>query len=213
MDTRDGIVVGAGRASLAGGVLGLASLGTVLVGEVMKGTDFMETTAALLAGWAGFVAASLMAVGLLGVAVRYAAVLSAAGRVALLVLGFATAVTVGASSTLALVVPSLVDRMPELVSDPPAGVPPTFILSGLAMGICAIVLTVGLRRSGAVSRGVARLLIVAAVIAMVPLPSRFFLLAFALGVLALTPQVARDSAEDRRVGAAPIPGRATSASR
>ncbi len=203
MDTRDGLVVGAGRASVTGGVLGLASLLTVLVGEVTKGTDFMETTAAVLAGWAGFVAASLMAVGLLGVTLRYAAVLSATGRAALLVLGFAVAVTVGASSTLALVVPSLVDRMPEIVNDPPAAVPPTFIFSGLAMGICAIVLAAGLRRSGAVSRGVARLLIVAAVITMVPLPSRFFLLAFALGVLALAPQVARDMAEAQRVEAAP----------
>lgn len=212
MDTRDGLVVGAGRASLAGGVLGLASLVTVLVGEVTKGTAFMDTAAAGLAGWAGFLAASLMVVGLLGVAVRHAAVLSPTGRVALLLLGFATAVTVGASSTLALVVPSLVDRMPELVTDPPAAVPPTFIFSGLAMGTCAVVLSVGLRRSGAISRGVAGLLIVAAVLTMVPLPSRFFLLAFALGVLTLAPQTARDKVEDRQVGAAPIPGRATSAS-
>lgn len=204
MDTRDGLVVGAGRAALAGGVLALASLVTVLMGEVTKGTDFMHTTAAVLAGWAGFLAASLMMVGLMGVAVRYAPVLSGAGRVALLVLGFATAVTVGASSTLALVVPSLVDRMPEIMSDPPAAVPPTFIFSGLAMGICAIVLAVGLRRSGAASRGLSTLLIVGAVLTMVPLPSRFFLLAFALGVLALAPAVARGRVEDR-VEAAPAP--------
>ena len=91
MDTQDGLVVGAGRAAVAGGVLGLASLVTVLVGEVTKGTGFMDTTAAALAGWAGFLAASLMVVGLLGVAARHAAALSATGRVALLVLGFATA--------------------------------------------------------------------------------------------------------------------------
>ena len=205
MDTQDGLVVGAGRAAVAGGVLGLASLVTVLVGEVTKGTGFMDTTAAALAGWAGFLAASLMVVGLLGVAARHAAALSATGRVALLVLGFATAVTVGASSTLALVVPSLVDRVPGLVTDPPAAVPPTFIISGLVMGICAVVLSVGLRRSGAISRGVARFLVVAAVLTMVPLPSRFFLLAFALGVLALAPQAARGKVEDRQVGAAAVP--------
>lgn len=205
MDTQDGLVVGAGRAAIAGGVLGLASLVTVLVGEVTKGADFMDTTAAALAGWAGFLAGSLMVVGLMGVAVRHLQVLTAPGRVAMLVLGFATAVTVGASSTLALVVPSLVDRMPEIVNDPPAAVPPTFILSGLVMGICAIVLAVGLRRAGAVSRGVAGLLTVAAVITMVPLPSRFFLLAFALGVLALAPQVARGEVEARQVDPAPAP--------
>ncbi len=205
MGTQDGLVVGAGRAAVAGGVLGLASLVTVLVGEVTKGTGFMDTTAAALTGWAGYVAASLMSVGLLGVAARHAAVLPAAGRVALLVLSFATAVTVGASSTLALVVPSLVDRMPELVTEPPAAVPPTFILSGLVMGVCAIVLSTSLSRSGAISRGVARLLVVGAVLTMVPLPSRFFLLAFALGVVALAPQTTRDKAEEQQVGAAPVP--------
>lgn len=195
MDTQDGLVVGAGRAAVAGGVLALVSLVTVLVGEVTKGADFMETTAAALAGWAGFVAGSLMVVGLLGVAVRYAAVLSGAGRAALLVLGFATAITVGASSTLALVVPALVDRLPEIVNDPPAAVPPTFIFSGLVMGICALVLAVGLRRAGAAPRGVIALLMVGAVLTMVPLPSRFFLLSFALGALALVPgeRTARDA--------------------
>lgn len=187
MDAHDGLVVNAGRAALAGGVLALGSLVTVLVGETTKGTDFMGTTTAALAGWAGFVASALVIVGLLGVAARYAAVLSGAGRVALLVLGLSTALTVGASSTLALVVPTLVDVAPELVNDPPAAVPPTFILSGLVMGICAIVLAVGLRRTGAVSRGVTTLLMAGAVLAMVPLPSRFFLLAFALGALALIP--------------------------
>lgn len=190
MDTQDGLVVGAGRAAVIGGVLALGSLVTVLVGETTKGTDFMGTTAAELAGWAGFVASALVVVGLLGVAVRFSGALSRAGQVALLVLGLATAVTVGASSTLALVVPTLVEVNPELVNDPPAAVPPTFILSGLVMGVCAIVLAVGLRRSGAASRGVTTFLMVGAVLAMVPLPSRFFLLAFALGALALVPGAA-----------------------
>lgn len=183
MNGNDGLALGAGRAAIAGGVLGLGSLVAVLVGEGTKGTDFMGTPAAALAGWAGFVASALLMVGLVGVAVRFGAVLAGAGRAALLVLSFATAMTVGASSTLALVVPALVDRMPELVSDPPAAVPPTFIFSGLVMGVCAIVLAVGLRRTGAAPRGVTTLLIVGAVLSMVPLPSRFFLLALAVGLL------------------------------
>lgn len=179
------LVARAGRAAIAGGVLGLVSLGTVLAGEISQGEDFMTTVAAQLAGWAGFVASALLMVGLLGVAVRYGAVLSCAGRWALLVLGFATAMTIGASSTLALVVPTLADKAPTLVNDPPAAVPPTFIFSGLVMGMCAIMLAVGLRRTGAVVPSVGMLLIVGAVVTMVPLPSRFFLLAFAVGLLAL----------------------------
>ena len=188
------LVAGAGRAAIAGGVLGLASLVTALTGEISQGEDFMGTVAAQLAGWAGFVASALLVVGLLGVAVRYCAVLSGAGRWALLVLGFATAMTVGASSTLALVVPTLADEAPTLVNDPPAAVPPTFIFSGLVMGVCAIVLAVGLRRAGAVPAAVSTLLIVGAVVTMVPLPSRFFLLAFAVGLLALAGTPEREAA-------------------
>jgi hypothetical protein len=103
------------------------------------------------------------------------------------VLGFATAMTVGASSTLALVVPTLADEAPGLVADPPAAVPPTFIFSGFVMGICAIALAVALRRSGAAPAVATRLLIVGAVLTMVPLPSRYFLLSFAVGLLGLAP--------------------------
>ena len=190
------LVAGAGRAAIAGGVLGLVSLATVLTGELSQGEDFMGTVAAQLAGWAGFVASALLVVGLLGVAVRYGPVLSGAGRWALLVLGFATAMTVGASSTLALVVPTLVDEAPTLVNDPPAAVPPTFIFSGLLMGVCAIVLAVGLRRAGAVPPTVGTLLIVGAVVTMVPLPSRFFLLSFAVGLLALARAPEREAASE-----------------
>jgi len=185
MDGTQGFVGGAGRAAIAGGVLGLGSLVTVLAGEITAGKDFMGTPAAQLAGWASFVASALLVVGLMGVGARFSRVLGGAGRGALLVLGFATAITVGAASTLALVVPTLVDHAPELVNDPPAAVPPTFIFSGLAMGICAIVLAVDLRRSGAVRGGATTFLTVAAVLAMVPLPSRFCLLSLALGVLLL----------------------------
>ena len=55
------------------------------------------------------------------------------------------------------------------------------------MGICTIVLAVGLRRAGVTSKGITTLLLVGAVITMVPLPSRFFMLSFALGALALAP--------------------------
>ncbi|UMG91518.1 hypothetical protein [Nocardioides sp. TF02-7] len=133
-DTPPGLVRSAGRAALGGGVLGLVSLVVVIAGETRDGSGFMSTTAAALAGWAGFVAAALLVVGLIGLAVRHAGVLPAAGRGALLLLGLATALTVGASSTLALVVPTLADRAPDLVEDPPTAVPPTFIFSGLVMG-------------------------------------------------------------------------------
>lgn len=176
----------------------LAALVTVLVIETQGADGMMNSPGATLAGWASFLAASLLTVGLLGVAVRYVGVLSSAGRSALLVLTFATAITVGATSTLALVVPDLLDRMPDLVNNPPAAVPPTFILSGLASGICAIVLAVTLRRAG-LHRAATNLLTLGAVLTMLPLPSRFFMLAIAVGVLLLGQGVRTEQ---------PIPARA-----
>lgn len=182
-----GFVRGAGRAAIVGGALGLVAMVAVFVIEARAGgMGSISSVGAAAAGWTSFVAVSLLVVGLLGVAARYASVLSVAGRTALGVLGFATAVTVGTTATLALIVPTLLDRMPELVNDPPAAVPASFILSGLVSGIATLVLAVSLRRSGQRSMGT-NLLFAGAVFTMVPLPSRFFMLAIAVGVLLLAP--------------------------
>jgi hypothetical protein len=178
----------AGWAATLGGALATTALITVLVIEAVATDGRMSATGATAAGWASFVAASLLTVGLLGMAVRYVRILPAIGRSALLLLGFATAITVGATSTLALVVPHLLERMPDLVDNPPSAIPPTFIISGLISGICAIVLAVSLRRAGVRGTGT-NLLFLAAVLTMVPLPSRFFMLSFAVGLLLLSHDV------------------------
>jgi hypothetical protein len=194
----NGFVRSTGIAAIFGGVLALTALVAVFVIEARADDNMMSAPGAMAAGWASFVAASLLAVGLLGVAVRYTTVLSSAGRIALILLGFATAITVGATSTLALVVPYLLERTPDIVHNPPAAVPPTFILSGLVSGIAAIILASALRRAG--ERGIGtNLMFVGAVLTMVPLPSRFFMLAFAVGVLLLAQGVRAEQREPAHV--------------
>lgn len=182
-------------------MVALVSLVLVLGGEVARGADFMGSPPAVLGGWLSFVAAALLMVGVSGLAVRFTAGLSAAGVAGLAVLSFATAMTVGAASTLALVVPTLADKAPSIAADPPAAVPATFILSGLAMGVSGIVLAVALRRAAPwLPRWSTALLIVGSVVTIVPLPSRYFLLAFAVAALLGSSQGLRRSG-GRRAGA------------
>lgn len=176
-----------GQTSVAGGVVAFGALVTVLAGEAMLGPDdFMTSAGALAAGWAGFVGAALFSVGLVGFAVVLVPGLTRVGRTALGVLVFAQAITTGSMATLALVVPHIAERLPEFVAEPPAAVPPTFIFSGIVSGICAIVIAVGLRRAGRTPTLGTGLLLAAGVVTMVPLPSRFFLLAVAVGLVVLT---------------------------
>lgn len=185
MNNHEGFIRTTGSAAVAGGVLAFASLVTVMAGEATMGDDFMGSPGAFAAGWGSFAGAALFSLGLIGFALTHLEVLSAAGRRAFGVLAVATAITTGAMATLALIVPHLAERMPDIVTDPPAAVPPTFIFSGLVSGVCAIVIAVGLRRSGQVSRTLTGLLIAGAIVTMVPLPSRYFLLSLAVGVLVL----------------------------
>lgn len=183
-----GVVPATRAAAMAAGVLATVSMAGVLAGEITQGTDFMGSAAAQLLGWAGFAAACALVVGVAGIGAALAPALSRAMTRVWAVLLLATAATAGAAATLALVVPALADRAPEIANDPPAAVPATFILSGLVMGVTGIVLGLGIRRAvPGLPRWVVNLLVVGSVVAIVPLPSRYFL--FAFGVAAVLAHV------------------------
>lgn len=174
---------------------GLATIGMVgaLAGEIVVGADFMGTPAAQLLGWCSFAAACALVLGVAGLGGRLA---TARERASWAVLLLGTAATTGAAATLALVVPALTDRAPDLANNPPAAVPVTFIVSGLVMGVSGIVLALGLRASiPTLPRAAFLLTVVGSVVAILPLPSRFFLLAFGVAT------VLRHLAEMRESGA------------
>lgn len=171
----------AAQAAMVAAGLATVSLVGVIVGEVVVGTDFMSSTAAQLLGWGGFAAACALVLGIAGLGDRLAAGVQQAWW-AVLLLG--TAATTGAAATLALVVPTLADRAPEIATDPPAAVPATFVISGLVMGVSGIALALRLRTDlPALPRAAFLLLVVGSVVAILPLPSRFFLLAAGVAVL------------------------------
>jgi hypothetical protein len=179
---------------LAGGVLATLSMVGVIVGEIAQGEDFMGSVTAQLLGWGGFAAACALVLGVAGLGVALAPVLTRGLSRVWAVLMLATATATGAAATLALVVPALADQAPDLATDPPAAVPATFILSGLVMGVSGVLLGLGLRRAVPdLPRWTVNVFVVGSVVAILPLPSRYFLLAF--GVAAVLAQLQRPAVE------------------
>lgn len=173
-------------AAFAAAVTGAVSLVLALGGEIVLGEQFMVSPVSTVAGWLGYIGAALLALGIAGFVLRFVRELPAGAVVAAAVMLFATAtaITVGSSGTLALIVPALADAAPELATSPPAVVPATFILSGAVMGICGVVVAAGLRRSAPwLPRAAQALLIAGSVVAVLPLPSRYLVLALAVAVL------------------------------
>ena len=196
-------IVGAARiAALGSGVTGLLALVMVLGGETALGPGFVGTGWAVVAGWLGFASACLLVLGVTGLLAAAATTGSPAERRAAWTLQLAASVMAGAAATLPLVVVGIVDRAPELIESPPAMVPATFILSGVALGGAGIWLAVLLRRRSSLPSWCTTLLIAASVLAIVPLPSRQFLLGFAVAALlraALTVVPGQQPADARAV--------------
>lgn len=171
-------------AAFAAAVTGAVSLVLALGGEIVLGAQFMVSPVSTVAGWLGYIGAALLALGIAGFILRFVRELPAGAVVAAAIMLFATAITVGSSGTLALIVPALADAAPELATSPPAVVPATFILSGAVMGICGVVVAACLRRSAPwLPRAAQALLIAGSVVAVLPLPSRYLVLALAVAVL------------------------------
>jgi hypothetical protein len=178
------IIRWARSAALTAGILATLSMVGVLLGEVALGEDFMGSTSAQLLGWGSFAASAALVLGIAGIGAASGRVLSPAMTGAWAVLMLGTVAAAGGAATLALVVPTLAERLPELATNPPASVPATFILSGLVMGVAGVVLGLGLRRAvPELPRWTVTVFVVGSVVAIVPLPSRYFLLAFGVAAV------------------------------
>lgn len=168
--------------ALLGAALGLISLVMVLWGEVSGGADFMTSVSAELAAGAAFAGSCLLVVGMLGPVLRHAHLLGRPGRIGLLVLVASGASTAGASASL-LVATGIAERMPDVATDPPLAVPLIFILSGLVMGVSLIAVVLSVRAAVPTPSWLVRTAMVAAVVAMAPLPSRWFLVGLVCAAL------------------------------
>lgn len=171
------------RAAQVAGVTGLLALAGVMVGETTLGEDFTGSPLAAAAGWLVFLSTGLLVLGITGLLVGPARAAGAGGRRAAWAMQLAAAAFSAASATLPLVVIGTHDRYPDLVNEPPVAIPATFILSGVALGAAGIALALALRRAGVVSSRVMTFLIAASVVAIVPLPAKHFLLAFAVAAV------------------------------
>lgn len=165
---------------ILGGILGTLSLVSVFTGEASMGSGFAGSSQATLTGWASFGGSIAVLAALTGLFVATGAQARAGAAAAFLFALLGGIVSVAANGTLALVVPTLAERLPDLIANPPTAIPAATILGGLTMAAGGVCLAVSLGRSGLLASGRRSFLVVAFVVAGAPLPSRTFLLGFAL---------------------------------
>lgn len=171
------------RAAFASGLTGLLGLVAVVGGEVGFGRDFIGTPLAAAAGWTDFASTCLLVLGVTGLLASPVVAGVAGARRAAWAMQLAATLMAGAAATLPLVVVGTHERYPDLVDEPPVAVPATYILAGFALAAAGIALAVALRRAGSAPGRTTTFLVAASVVAMVPLPAKHFLLAFAVAAL------------------------------
>ena len=170
-------------AAFLSGLISVAVIITVLSGEAIHGGDYLLSSTARFAGISALAAAALLVVGILGVAIRFASVLSPTGRVAIIAVTLAAALTVAVEGTYGLILIDVMARIPEIAETPPAALEVAFPAARFTLGLAGILLAWSLRRSRFAPTASWVFLLIASVVALVPMPSSYLLFAFAVGAV------------------------------
>jgi hypothetical protein len=115
--------------------------------------------------------------------------------VAVVLMLVGTGLVLGAQWTQTLVLPAIARVAPAAVVEPHTPIVAGFVLSHLVLAIGTIVYGLRVRRLGRAASWKTALLVVGGLVALLPLPSRYFLVALAMSALAVPrePAIARQS--------------------
>lgn len=187
-----------GPVCVAAGVLAVA---TLVLFAVVVGSGTISEAAVSPAFYAPTLAALsstvLLLVGLIGLFVRQAGELRILGLVGFVVAVAGTALAAGGQWTYVFVLPYLAAEAPSLADTSSGSVVAGFMLSYVVMAAGWLLFGIASLRTRVFPRWMVVLLIVGAVVAIVPMPSRTLLLGIAvacLGVALIRPARAADAA-------------------
>ncbi|MFA9431143.1 hypothetical protein [Egicoccus sp. AB-alg2] len=164
------------------GPLAVASLALVVAAEVAG--PGMGSPVGVVAAVLGLLAATTLLMGMVGLHVRSVAVVEGRADRPFLLLLAGGALAAGGMWDLVFTVPVLTANAPELLQQQHPSVLAGYLISYGLLGLGALLWTLTLRRHGAISRADGRWLLAGSVVCFTPLPTRFFLLAVAISVVA-----------------------------
>lgn len=134
----------------------------------------------------GLVSLLCLLAGLVRLAARPAL---ASAPVAVLVAGVGTVLAAGGAWAQLVLLPVLAERAPEIAEQGDGLLTAAYVVSFLSAGVGWLLVGLRLRADDGLSRGAVRLLLAGAVLTLLPLPSRWFLVAVAVSLLAAAPVV------------------------
>ncbi len=173
----------AGRfGAVASAPLGAASLAMMVAFEATGAS--MSSSLAIAAGVAGLAATVALLLGLVWLHHATSDRMAGRGAGAMVVALVGAALTVGAVWSLVFVAPSLDARHPGLIDVPFPGVVAGYIVSHALLGVGVLAWALVARRTGAIPRGAATLMIIGGVLCVTPLPARYLVVAVGLLVVA-----------------------------
>lgn len=138
---------------------------------------------------------ALLAVGLVGLHLHQEPRLGSFGAVATVVALLGTVAAAGASWTYVFIVPHFAPVVPDMINESTGSVLAGFLISYALMSVGWTLFGIATLRTGVFSRRASIALIVGAVIASLPMPSRTLVLAIAAAVLGR--QILREPPEER----------------
>lgn len=197
MPYRDLLKLG-GVSAVLSALFGVISLVLYLV--VVGGDRLSEAATSatfFLPSGAQLLAMLLLAVGLVALYARQAEAFGALGLVGFFVALVGTVMVAGALWSQVFVVPRLAETAPEVVNSGTGSVLAGFLLSFLLFGLGWVVFGAATLRARVFPRWAVVLLIIGAVVAILPIPSRALVLQLAAACLGFTVLAERGAADGR----------------